>query len=625
MAAIVFGTARASAASHRVVVTIEPRFDGQAMAFDLLGHRAASGHLISVTRLDFLLSNVALHRTDGVWLGLTNWYAYLSLREGRKRFDLETVPRGDYDYVRFQIGVMPEVNHRDPAEYPAGHPLNPEVNGLHWGGMGGYVFLALEGHWKDIGQRHANEPRVTINPALDRGYSFHLANDPQLMTVELPLALHLSEDRELRLALHVDKLLAQPNRITLNENSASTHSRSNDALADQLRENAERAFFVEAVTSPQPMALQSEGTNHVDLAAAATPYRLTISSYFPRPALPLDNPITEEGVELGRRLFFDTRLSVNNSQSCASCHKPVAAFSDVQASSLGAQGQPGTRNTMPLFNLAWKSSFFWDGRAATLREQVLQPIQNPIEMHETLDHVVKKLKSGAGADSQVSARSNNNDVSQKVACPSNDYPTLFSRAFGSTEITSDRLARALEQFLLTQLSQDSKFDRFLRGQDRFTDQEQRGFRLFHTEYDPRRGQFGADCFHCHSPPLFQSRTFANNGLDREFADVGRARVTGRDSDRGKFAVPSLRNVAATAPYMHDGRFSTLEEVVEHYARGVKRSSTLDPNLAKHPNGGVPLTDSDKSALVSFLKALTDERFGERFQRHSPSFQTASIP
>jgi cytochrome c peroxidase len=140
--------------------------------------------------------------------------------------------------------------------------------------------------------------------------------------------------------------------------------------------------------------------------------------------------------------------------------------------------------------------------------------------------------------------------------------------------------------------------------------EKRGLELFMTEYDPRREQYGADCFHCHGGPLFQSQTFANNGLDSDFKDLGRAKVTGRDFDQGKFSTPSLRNVALTAPYMHDGRFQTLQEVVEHYSTGQKRSVTLDPNLAKHPDGGVRLNEGDKRALVAFLKTLTDEKYGK---------------
>jgi cytochrome c peroxidase len=196
----------------------------------------------------------------------------------------------------------------------------------------------------------------------------------------------------------------------------------------------------------------------------------------------------------------------------------------------------------------------------------------------------------------------------KLAQSSDGYPALFTSAFGSPEITAEKISLALENYLLTLTSFDSKFDRVLRGEAQFTADEQRGFELFSTEYDPRRGQYGADCFHCHGGPLFQSQAFANNGSDAAFVDIGREKVTGRASDRGKFATPSLRNVALTAPYMHDGRFRTLADVVRHYCTGITRSATLDPNLAKHPDGGVPLSAPDQSALVAFLKTLTDEKY-----------------
>lgn len=196
----------------------------------------------------------------------------------------------------------------------------------------------------------------------------------------------------------------------------------------------------------------------------------------------------------------------------------------------------------------------------------------------------------------------------------------FTRAFGSPEITAERVGLALEQFLLTVTAFDSKFDRVMRGEATFTIEEQRGFELFHTEHNPRRGQFGADCFHCHGGPLFQNVTFANNGLDRESKDLGRYLVTGRDGDKGKFSVPSLRNVELTAPYMHDGRFARLDQAVFHYIRGVQRSETLDPNLAKHPPGGIHLPPPDLQALVAFLKTLTDEslRPGARRAANAPA-------
>jgi cytochrome c peroxidase len=549
-------------------LSFDARFGGAPLAFDAPTNLTAAGQRVSVTRLDFLLSKPALRRTDGTWIDDTNWFACIKSREGRTNCELENVPAGQYDRIRFQIGLSPEVNHQSPAGYPAGHPLNPEVNGLHWGWAGGYVFFAVEGGWFRPDGKQG-------------GWSYHLANDPQLMTVELPVALELFTNRELRLALDVGKIFAAPNSIFLGDATQSTHSRTNDALAAQLRDKIEQAFAVEDVQTFEP-ATPDLSALHVEMAATATPYRLTFSQYFPRPDLPYDNPLTEEGVDVGRRLYFDQRLSVNRLQSCASCHRPGAAFSDDRALSQGAEGTEGVRNAMPLMNLAWKSSFFWDGRAPTLREQVLQPIQNPVEMHETLSNVTARL----AADSE--------------------YPALFARAFGPGAITADRVARALEQFLLTRVSYDSKFDRVLNGQAKLTAEEQRGFELFHTEYDPAHGQYGADCFHCHGGPLFRSQDFANNGLDAEFADIGRGAVTGRAGDRGKFAVPSLRNVELTGPYMHDGRFKTLEEVVEHYCTGMKRSATLDPNLAKHPDGGVPLGGSDKEALVAFLKTLTDE-------------------
>ena len=559
-----------AAASHDLRVTVTPRFNGAPLAFDALTNVTAAGQRIAVTRLDFLLSRLGLRQTNGVWLEQPNWFAYVSGREGRLSFQLSGIPSGGYDRIRFDVGVPEQENHANTGGIAADHPLNPNVNGLHWSWQGGYVFLAIEGDWlKPQGQQS--------------GYSWHIATDRLLMNVDLPVALDLSTSSELRLALNVDQIFSGKHQVRITDDTTSTHSRTNDLFAAQLRENIERAFTVVSLTATAPGRGSLAPRKAPLIASNATPYRFTFSRYFPQPALPLDNPLTEEGVELGRALFHDPRLSINGSQSCASCHQAATGFTDAKQYSLGAEGQVGTRNAMPLFNLAWKSAFFWDGRASSLREQVLQPIENPIEMHETLRNVVAKLAT------------------------TKNYPALFARAFGSPEINSDRLARALEQFVLTLISQGSKFDRSLAGEAELSAEEQRGFELFHTEYDPRREQFGADCFHCHGGPLFQSQGFANNGLDFAFTDSGRFLVTKKDGDKGRFSVPSLRNVALTAPYMHDGRFATLEEVIEHYATGVKRSATLDPNLAKHPDGGVPLSEADKKALAAFLRTLTDER------------------
>jgi cytochrome c peroxidase len=519
-----------------------------------------------VTRLDCLLSELALQKQDGTWLESRDWFAYLSATSGRLTAQGSGIPAGEYQGLRFHIGVNEVTNKSDPHRYEPDHPLNPQVNGLHWGWQGGYIFLALEGRFPNGGK--------------EDGFSYHIANAPQLMTVELPVEFRGGRPLTLALEFDVQRVLED---IDFAKDGTSTHSREGDELAARLKTNIEHAFRVRSInydvyqkptyasaTSPLP-----RGTH------ALTP---AMTQRFPKVQLPADNPLTQEGVELGRQLFHDNRLSVNCTQSCASCHDQTHAFADERRFSLGAQQQTGRRNAMPLFNLAWQQAFFWDGRAATLREQVLMPIQDAHEMNETLPNVIARLS----ADPQCE--------------------NAFNQVFGSKEITSERIAKALEQFLLTLVSQESRFDRAARKVAALTESEIRGLQLFVTEFDPKRRLRGADCFHCHGGTLFTSQTFANNGLALADNDLGRMTVTQNAADRGKFKTPSLRNIARTAPYMHDGRFATLEEVVEHYSSGVRRTSTLDPNLAKHPESGIQLTTQEKSDLVAFLKTLTDESF-----------------
>lgn len=554
-----------------LTVEVTPRFDAVPVSLGTMTQTNVSGQVFSVTRLDMLLSRVALRRLDGIWIEATNSLAFLSLEGKRTKLEASGLPVGRYDRLRFYVGLDPKSNHADPAQYPAAHPLNPNLNGLHWGWQGGYVFLALEGRWQSANGESG-------------GYSYHLGNDFMLTAIELPLVIDLQGNHTAAASLHLNRLLGGKPALVFDEENSVTHAREGDALAMRLRNQLRDAFAIEETTAVGMAAGHAKPPMKRLLAKTATPYRFVLARQFPPPELPLDNPLTDEGVELGRKLFNDVRLSVNNTQSCASCHQAEAAFTDLNRFSIGAEGKAGTRNAMPLFNLAWKKSFFWDGRAASLREQVLMPIENPVEMHESLTNVVAKL------------------VATEI------YPALFERAFGTKEIDADRVARALEQFLLTIVSYRSKFDRAMQGREQLTEQEKRGFELFVTEYDPRRGFYGADCFHCHGGPMFSNQSFANNGLDAKFSDIGLGEVTRREFDLGRFAVPSLRNVAVTAPYMHDGRFKTLEEVVEHYVSGVKASPSLDPNLAKHPAGGVPLSEADKKALVAFMKTLTDEAF-----------------
>lgn len=308
------------------------------------------------------------------------------------------------------------------------------------------------------------------------------------------------------------------------------------------------------------------------------------------PDAPADNPTTVQGVGLGRKLFYDPILSADSTLSCSGCHNPAFAFSDNgKQFSTGIDGFDGVRNAMPIYNLMYSQlnpffeGFFWDGRAATLEIQALMPIQDPVEMHETLPNVITKLSAH-----QL-------------------YPQYFYEAFGTSEITSDLVGKAIAQFMRTIVSGNTKFDQAFNATPGvfLTEQELLGWQLFNDN-------FGGDCFHCHgiNGGLFTDFLFRNNGLNdavfyTDFPDAGLGVITGDTADYGKFKTPSLRNIALSAPYMHDGRFATLEEVLEFYSTGVHDSPFTDQFMQFASEGGVSLTPDEKAALIAFLHTLTD--------------------
>lgn len=326
--------------------------------------------------------------------------------------------------------------------------------------------------------------------------------------------------------------------------------------------------------------------NDCDLSAYnPTPYNLVIPQGFPQMPIPSDNPMTVEGVALGRRLFYEKRLSGDNTMSCASCHiqKPFSFTDKGTRFSTGIDGIEGNRNAMAIINLGWGHKFFWDGRVNSLEAQALGPVPNPIEMHESWKNALDKLRAD------------------------DEYPELFLKAFGVCNFDSTHVAKAIAQFERTLISGNSKFDKYLRGEVSLTPSELNGFVLFNRDKAP--GVSGADCFHCHGAAggMFTDNDFHNNGLDSVFTDLGLELTTGNIHDRGKFKSPTLRNIELTAPYMHDGRFATLEEVVEHYNRGGHPSPTLDP-LMKNVGDGLELSHQEKTDLINFLKTLTDMDF-----------------
>jgi cytochrome c peroxidase len=306
---------------------------------------------------------------------------------------------------------------------------------------------------------------------------------------------------------------------------------------------------------------------------------------------PTDNPITNEGATLGRVLFYDKKLSANGSVACASCHRQDKGFSDDATLSLGFDGSTTGRHSMTLINSRFyqRGRFFWDERASTLEEQVLMPFQDPVEMGMSLEEVVKTVEEQSY------------------------YPALFEKAFGSKEITSDKISKALSQFVRSIVSHGSKYDegRILTASPganftNFTQEENIGKNLFFQTIP----NGGGACFGCHTTEAFVSANPGpqNNGLDLTSTnDLGAGGVFANPLFVGRFKTTSLRNIELTAPYMHDGRFNTLEEVVEHYNSGIQNHPTLSPAL-RDANGNpvrLSLTDVEKAALVAFLKTLTD--------------------
>lgn len=300
------------------------------------------------------------------------------------------------------------------------------------------------------------------------------------------------------------------------------------------------------------------------------PLEFQIPAGFPAPQYSFTgNPLTKEGFELGRKLFYDGRLSKDGNFPCASCHQQFAAFATFDHSlSHGFNNQLTLRNSPGLFNMAWNKEMHWDGGIANIEVQPVAPITAPNEMAEDINNVIAKLKA--------------DDV----------YKKMFTAAFGDETINSQRMLFAITQFVGFIVSAGSKYDKVKQGKATFTQTEQNGYTLFQSK-----------CVSCHPEPLFTDYSFRNTGIpvDPFVNDFGRMRITNKKEDSLKFKVPSLRNVAITFPYGHDGRFSSITSVLDHYSSGIQNGPTLDPLLKNK----IPLSNFDKFYLLEFLKTLTD--------------------
>ncbi|MFD2068792.1 cytochrome-c peroxidase [Pontibacter silvestris] len=327
----------------------------------------------------------------------------------------------------------------------------------------------------------------------------------------------------------------------------------------------------------------SSTTEYEDVASGPRVYELVVPANLAATLpSPIRNPGTQEGVELGEKLFYDPVLSQTGTVSCATCHQPQKAFTDGKAlTTLGVTGKPLRRHVPSLVNLAWMNGYFWDGGAKDLESMVFGPLTDPDEMGQSLKELTNTLQRHE------------------------QYPELFRKAFGTDSVTSAAVARALAQYLRTLISADSRYDKHVRGETGgyMNKEELQGWALFKQH-----------CSSCHATDFFTDNGYHNNGLDSTFSAnyeelaFGRGRITGQLSDRGKYKTPTLRNIALTAPYMHDGRFETLDDVLEHYRSGVRMSPALAIELQQEGRLGIALSGAEKANIIAFLTTLTDTGF-----------------
>ncbi len=326
-------------------------------------------------------------------------------------------------------------------------------------------------------------------------------------------------------------------------------------------------------------------------------YTLNAPIYFGNAIENKNNPLTEDGINLGRHLFYEKSLSIDSTISCSSCHLQKHGFSDTLQFSKGVNGKITKRKSMGLSNLAWQTNFFWEGRATSLEQQAINPIESEDEMNLNREEAVSRL--------------NQNPL----------YRTLCEKAFNTTQFTPDLIAKAIAQFERTIVSGQSKYDLYKHGKATLTPSELRGENLFFTHPDPANGLRGGNCGDCHTGGLTTNNKFSNNGLQLNTTDIGREKVTKNPKDRGKFKVVSLRNIALHPPFMHDGRFNTLNEVLDHYNEHIQESEELDPQISQATNSlnsnKLDLTTNEKKDIIAFLHTLTDNSLSNNEKLSNP--------
>lgn len=496
-----------------------------------------AGNRYGVMRLQYFVSDIVLERQGADPVQLDEIH-YVDLAEpATLRYVPATpIPPGIYTGVSFVFGIPKAKNISNAF-------VQPPQSLMEWPAMmgGGYHYMKLEGRFIDRQEQIANF-KLHTGMLMGMDYSVPVALED--------LALDVGEaDLEVEIVMDIEEWLRDPNVYDFNDYMPGMMG--NAQAQRSAQQNGWNVFALGYVGPPEqhPPAVEP------------TPFVIELPANVPIPMIvPADNPTTVEGVALGRRLYYDTRLDGIGDRACATCHLQEKSFTSNR-----------TEGILAHINLAFADAFLWDGKVQGTLEDVMR-----FEVEEFFEA----------------------DMSRLAADPA--YPEMFTRAFGPGPLTTRKAAYALAQFQRTLVSFDSKLDRYLRGEVTLTDAEQRGAMVFYSET--------GDCFHCHGTVLFTDNRFHNNALDAEPARKGLADVTGDPADVGKFKTPTLRNIALTAPYMHDDRYATLEEVIDFYSEGLEYSPTADSLMKNVAEGGVRLTPEQKADLLAFMHTLTDTSF-----------------
>ncbi len=564
-----------------------------------------AGNSYSVTRFDYLITDISLNRTDGITVPLGDVIYGDAITQGEIAHTFSDVPAGSYESIRFTWGV--------PAEMNEAGFLSGDYDLMGWPSElgGGYYAMRLEGFWTDLAASAPGFQSYSLHTGflrrcLDEGVGLQDCPPSRLVEFDGSFEIELDtgefrvgkEDRWfIEASVDVNRWMSAPvydlaqewadqSECPISPDVCTLGSPTSSSVEAQqdLYENRSDVFAlidVSEASMGSPIAME------VDLDIA--PYGL---ANWPLMPVPDDNPTTREGIALGRHLFYDPILSRDGSMSCGTCHRQEFAFADPRRFSLGVNGEAGVFNAPALANLGWASgapfnkiysaksfALFWDGHAGSLEHQSTFPVEDPLEMDRSWDAVVREMQSHSS------------------------YPDMFEAAFGSRHVTIEGVTRALAQFQRTFRSYNSKWDRVQRGEESLSPSEQRGYDAFVAET--------GDCFHCHGGNfalmINPSNSFANNGLDA-IPEAGLRDSTSFFLHEGLFKTPTLRNVEVTAPYMHDGRFNTLEEVLEFYSTGVHiDSKNLNSALRARVIAG-PIDPAMQSDIIAFLKTRTDDEF-----------------